>query len=273
MITANGDTEISNALEVALEELAGAPEQLRHIVLFTDGWDPSDANLLPIAREIADAGVTLSVLGTGEGPGTTLERMAELGGGRYYAGDNLEEIPEIFVQETLTVARNLATEGTFFPVLGAPSTGHHRPHRVTAAARVCADQGQGDGVGLDGNRPGRSLARDLAARVGTGHRLDLGRDGSLARPNGSTGRAIPTSGVEWFATSSPPVATTRPTPSSRTDSSRFATPQPAPISTAPPPPGFATPTVSCRSFPSLESRKPSFPVARPWARPAPTGWP
>jgi len=120
-ITANGDTEISNALEVALAELAGAPEQLRHIVLFTDGWDPSDANLLPIAREIADAGVTLSVLGTGEGPGTTLERMAELGGGRYYAGEDLEAIPEIFVQETLTVARNLATEGTFFPVLSAPS--------------------------------------------------------------------------------------------------------------------------------------------------------
>ena len=40
-ITANGDTEISNALEVALEELQGAPEQLRHIVLFTDGWDPA----------------------------------------------------------------------------------------------------------------------------------------------------------------------------------------------------------------------------------------
>ncbi|MGH8958553.1 MAG: VWA domain-containing protein, partial [Acidimicrobiia bacterium] len=121
VITPSGDTEISRALEVALEELEGAPEQLRHIVLFTDGWDPSDADLLPIARRIADAGVTLSVLGTGEGPGTTLSRMAELGGGRYYAGTDLEAIPEIFVEETLTVARNLATEGTFYPVLGASS--------------------------------------------------------------------------------------------------------------------------------------------------------
>jgi hypothetical protein len=120
-ITPNGDTEISNALEVALAELAGVPEELRHIVLFTDGWDPSDANLLPMAREIADAGVTLSVLGTGEGPGTTLQRMAELGGGRFYPGTDLESIPEIFVEETLTVARNLATEGTFFPVLRSPS--------------------------------------------------------------------------------------------------------------------------------------------------------
>lgn len=120
-ITPNGDTEISNALEVALAELEDVPEQLRHIVLFTDGWDPSDANLLPMAREIADRGVTLSVLGTGEGPGSTLERMAELGGGRYYPGTDLESIPEIFVEETLTVARNLAVEGTFYPVLGAPS--------------------------------------------------------------------------------------------------------------------------------------------------------
>jgi len=120
-ITPNGDTEISNALEVALAELSGVPEELRHIVLFTDGWDPNDANLLPIAREIADQGVTLSVLGTGEGPGTTLQRMAELGGGRFYPGTDLESIPAIFVEETLTVARNLATEGTFFPVLRSPS--------------------------------------------------------------------------------------------------------------------------------------------------------
>jgi hypothetical protein len=47
--------------------------------------------------------------------------MADLGGGRYYEGTDLEAIPEIFVEETLTVARNLATEGTFYPVLGASS--------------------------------------------------------------------------------------------------------------------------------------------------------
>jgi hypothetical protein len=121
VITPSGDTEIARALEEALNQLQGVPEQLRHIILFTDGWDPNDANLLPIARRIADEGVTLSVLGTGEGPGTVLQRMAELGGGRFYPGTDLESIPEIFVEETLTVARNLATEGTFYPVLGSPS--------------------------------------------------------------------------------------------------------------------------------------------------------
>lgn len=120
-LTPDGDTEIAVALEAALEELESVPNALRHIVLFTDGWDPNDANLVPISRRIADAGVTLSVLGTGEGPGTTLQRMADVGGGRFYPGTDLESVPEIFVEETLTVARNLATEGSFFPALRVPS--------------------------------------------------------------------------------------------------------------------------------------------------------
>ena len=113
-----GDTEIATGLREALTELQGAAEDLRHIVLFTDGWDPNEANLLPIAGEIADSGITLSVVGTGEGAGTTLRRMAELGGGRYYEGRDLQAIPEIFVEETLTVARSLAQEGSFTPILG-----------------------------------------------------------------------------------------------------------------------------------------------------------
>jgi len=118
---AEGDTEIANGLQAALDELQGVDDALKHIVLFTDGWDPNDNGLLPLAREIADQGITLSVLGTGEGPGTTLQRMAAVGGGRYYPGADLDSIPEIFVEETLTVSRNLVEEGIFPPILGTPS--------------------------------------------------------------------------------------------------------------------------------------------------------
>ncbi|HLT95777.1 MAG TPA: VWA domain-containing protein [Acidimicrobiia bacterium] len=120
-ITANGDTELARGLQAAVDELEGLEGSLRHIVLFTDGWDPNEANLVPLARQIADAGITLSVLGTGEGSGATLRRMADVGGGRFYPGDDLDSIPEIFVEETLTAARNLANEGTFVPALAAPS--------------------------------------------------------------------------------------------------------------------------------------------------------
>ncbi len=120
-ITANGDTEIARGLSAALEELQGVDGALRHIVLFTDGWDPNEANLVPMARQIADAGITLSVLGTGEGPGSTLRRMADVGGGRFYPGTDIQSVPEIFVEETLTAARGLINEGTFVPALAAPS--------------------------------------------------------------------------------------------------------------------------------------------------------
>lgn len=115
----DGNTEIAAGLEAAREALAGVDTDLRHIVLFTDGWDPNEAGLLPLTRQIAAEGITLSVLGTGEGAGTTLRRMATLGGGRYYPGADLASIPEIFVEETQTVARDLVQEGTFFPALAA----------------------------------------------------------------------------------------------------------------------------------------------------------
>lgn len=120
-ITADGDTELARGLQAALEELESVDGALRHIVLFTDGWDPNEANLVPMARQIADAGVTLSILGTGEGAGTTLRRMADVGGGRFYPGADLASVPEIFVEETLTAARGLINEGSFLPALGAPS--------------------------------------------------------------------------------------------------------------------------------------------------------
>lgn len=120
-ITASGDTELARGLRAALDELVGVDGALRHIVLFTDGWDPNEANLVPLARQIADAGITLSVLGTGEGSGATLRRMADVGGGRFYPGTDLASVPEIFVEETLTAARGLVNEGSFLPALGAPS--------------------------------------------------------------------------------------------------------------------------------------------------------
>jgi len=116
----DGETEISAGLEVAFEELKAAEEDLRHLVLFTDGWG-EDSRLLDLAGEIADAGITLSVVGTGEGSGEVLRRAASIGGGRFYAGRDLDSIPEIFAEETLTVARPLINEGDFLPALAAAS--------------------------------------------------------------------------------------------------------------------------------------------------------
>ncbi|MCP3975018.1 MAG: VWA domain-containing protein [bacterium] len=119
-LTPQGDTEITPALREALDSLKDAPEEIRHIVLFTDGWG-NDTNLLSVSQEIADAGITLSVLGTGEGSGETLRRAAAIGGGQFYPGRDLQAIPDIFIEETLRVSRPLIAEGAFLPAIGAAS--------------------------------------------------------------------------------------------------------------------------------------------------------
>lgn len=153
-LTPEGDTEISQALEVALAEILTAPEEIKHLVLFTDGWG-EDPDLLEVAQKIANAGVTLSVLATGEGTGTTLRRLAGIGGGQYYPGRDLQAIPEVFVEETLRVTRPLVAEGMFLPTLGsvsgvtagltsAPPLGGYVLTKAKSTAAVPLEIGPGD---------------------------------------------------------------------------------------------------------------------------------
>ena len=185
---AEGDTEIANGLQAALDELQGVDDALRHIVLFTDGWDPNDNGLLPVAREIADAGITLSVLGTGEGPGTNLQRMAAVGGGRYYPGADLESIPEIFVEETLTVSKNLVEEGVFSPVLGAPSPVTDTLTESPALLGYVLTKPKGNCLTSATDRTRRSTTRYLAARSRSLVCLDVRRHGSVVECLGHVGR-------------------------------------------------------------------------------------
>ncbi|MTV24720.1 VWA domain-containing protein [Nitriliruptoraceae bacterium ZYF776] len=119
-----GDTTISTGVREAIEGLKDADARLRHIVLFTDGFT-NEGGLEQVAREAADAGITLSVVGTGEGAGGPddtghlLERMAEAGGGRYYPGRDLSSIPSVLASEVQLVARPLIEEGQFLPVVAA----------------------------------------------------------------------------------------------------------------------------------------------------------
>ncbi|WP_157965519.1 VWA domain-containing protein [Euzebya rosea] len=113
----SGNTDIPQAIRVAIEGLRGADAELRHIVLFSDGFMGDLTGLGPVADEALDAGITLSVVGTGEGSFDELEDMARRGGGRYYPGRDLSEIPEILAAEVMQVARPLVSEGSFVPTV------------------------------------------------------------------------------------------------------------------------------------------------------------
>jgi uncharacterized membrane protein len=124
-----GETRIVPALEEAVEHLLASEKEIRHIILFTDGFTaeleigaefvgaPFARDLLEAVEEAAAQGITVSVVGTGEGAIPALEEVAEAGNGRFYPGRDLNEIPEIFVKEARLASRSFINEGEFFPVV------------------------------------------------------------------------------------------------------------------------------------------------------------
>jgi uncharacterized membrane protein len=113
----DGDTSIAPAVRRAMEGLRDVDARLRHIVLFTDGFETDSSGLLRVAEEAAEQGITVSVVATGEGDMTQLEDMAEAGGGRFYPGRDLESIPDIIALEVSFAARPIVNEGSFLPVI------------------------------------------------------------------------------------------------------------------------------------------------------------
>lgn len=124
-----GETRIVPAFREAVSELLESDKEIKHIILFTDGFtseleigaefvgQPFAEDLLEAVEEAADQGVTVSVVGTGEGAIPALEEVAEAGNGRFYPGRDLNEIPEIFVKEARIAARSFINEGEFYPVV------------------------------------------------------------------------------------------------------------------------------------------------------------
>lgn len=124
-----GETRIIPALEEAAAELLMSEKEIKHIILFTDGFTPElevgadftgmpvVGDLLGMVEELASQGVTVSVVGTGEGAIPALEEIAEAGNGRFYPGRDLNEVPEIFVKEARLASRSFINEGEFFPAV------------------------------------------------------------------------------------------------------------------------------------------------------------
>ncbi len=114
-----GPTILRSGLETAAIELRKSNAALKHVIFFSDGFtDRADLNgLVDQAAALAAEGITVSVVATGEGAAGDLEPVAEAGGGRFYPGRNLEQIPDIIVQETVTASRSFVTEGQFVPTV------------------------------------------------------------------------------------------------------------------------------------------------------------
>jgi Mg-chelatase subunit ChlD/uncharacterized membrane protein len=114
-------TDLSRALTTAADQLRESHTSLKHIILFTDGFVNDTGTFDDLAAQAAqlreEEGITTSVLATGEGASQELEAIAEAGGGRFYPGRDLQEIPQLMQEEATIASRSFITEGEFLPLV------------------------------------------------------------------------------------------------------------------------------------------------------------
>jgi len=109
-----GGIYVGRALHACAEQLATASQENRHIVLFADAADaekPEDYE--KFVPELVRAGITVSVIGLGtdtDSDAELLVRIAELGKGRCQFVSDPADLPRVFAQETIQVARSAMVE-------------------------------------------------------------------------------------------------------------------------------------------------------------------
>lgn len=105
-----GGIYVYNGLKAAWDQLKNAPVGQRHIILFSDAADseqPGDYQIL--VEEIVKNSGTVSVIALGtrrDVDAWILDDIAKRGKGRIFYTDKAEELPSIFSQETVAVARS-----------------------------------------------------------------------------------------------------------------------------------------------------------------------
>lgn len=97
-------------LKAAWDELKKADVGTRHVILFTDANDTEEpGDYKRLLEEMKKEGCTVSVIGLGtkaDQDAALVEDIGKLGDGRIFFTDRPMDIPKIFAQETVTIARS-----------------------------------------------------------------------------------------------------------------------------------------------------------------------
>jgi Mg-chelatase subunit ChlD len=119
-IGAEGGTNIMAGLDQAFKNLQSVDARIKHVILITDGWTNA-GGYDALVQQMHDQGITLSVVAAGRGSAGYLQRLAEEGGGKYYPATSMNEIPRIFLKETIRAVGSYIIEEQFRPLAASAS--------------------------------------------------------------------------------------------------------------------------------------------------------
>jgi uncharacterized membrane protein len=149
-----GGIYVYQGLKVAWEELKKAPVGQRHIILFADAADAEEpGDYVNLLAEMQKEKATVSVIGLGmdtDSDADFLKDVAKRGNGRIFFNANPNELPALFAQETVAVARSAFIEEPI-AVKGTPGW-------MEMAAGGLEWMPKADGYNLSYMRPGATQA-------------------------------------------------------------------------------------------------------------------
>lgn len=112
--SSGGGIYVHTGLKAGWEELRKSQAGTRHMILFTDAQDTEEpGDYRKLLEEMTREGATVSVIGLGtksDIDSPLCEDIAKLGKGRMFFSDQPMDIPQIFAQETVTIARSAFIE-------------------------------------------------------------------------------------------------------------------------------------------------------------------
>ncbi|MGD9854955.1 MAG: VWA domain-containing protein [Planctomycetaceae bacterium] len=105
-----GGIYVYEALVAAGKELAKADQATKHIILFSDAADSEEPGAYQtLLRKYEESGITVSVIGLGtrsDSDAKLLEDIAKLGRGNIMFTTDPAELPRLFTEDTMSVARS-----------------------------------------------------------------------------------------------------------------------------------------------------------------------
>jgi len=106
-----GGIFVFEALTTAADMLLKAESGTRHIILFADAADSEEPGAyMELLRQCEQAGITVSVIGLGKPTDVDadlLRDIAKRGNGQIFFTENAEDLPRLFAQDTIIVARSM----------------------------------------------------------------------------------------------------------------------------------------------------------------------
>jgi uncharacterized membrane protein len=114
-VSIGGGTNIRAGVELAAPALAAVDARVKHMILLTDGLDES--NYGDLIDRLREQRTTVTIISIGGDANPALEDVARRGGGAFYRVTSGEEVPEIFLRETVRVAGRDIAEGAFTPAV------------------------------------------------------------------------------------------------------------------------------------------------------------